>query len=77
MSRESSPYQFHDELERRDAGYHYKYPLAPITSWSEEDSPQWSYMGEGRPSDWRKKLYPSEWCKMPIILTGDEYDYSK
>jgi len=48
MSRESSPYQFHDELERRDAGYHYKYPLAPIASWSEEDSPQWSYMGEGR-----------------------------
>jgi len=45
MSRESSLYQFHDELEMRDAGYEYRYPKIPAISWSEEDSPQWAFLG--------------------------------
>ena len=45
MSRESSLYQFHDELEMRDAGYEYRYPKIPAVSWSEEDSPQWAFLG--------------------------------
>ena len=48
MSRHTSFYQFHDELEMRDAGYEYHYPKTPTISWSEEDSPQWIFMGEGR-----------------------------
>ena len=48
MSRHTSFYQFHDELEMRDAGYEYKYPKKMTITWSEEDSPQWAYMGEGR-----------------------------
>ena len=43
-----SLYQFNDELEMRDAGYEYKYQNTPAISWSEEDSPQWAFMGEGR-----------------------------
>ena len=45
MSRYTSPYQFYDDLEMRDAGYEYKYPNTPTISWSEEDSPQWKYLG--------------------------------
>ena len=45
MSRYTSPYQFYDDLEMRDAGYEYKYPNIPAVSWSEEDSPQWEYLG--------------------------------
>ncbi len=45
MSRYTSPYQFHDDLEMRDAGYEYKYPKTPAISWSEEDSPQWKFLG--------------------------------
>ena len=45
MSRYTSPYQFHDELEMRDAGYEYQYPKTPAISWSEEDSPQWKFLG--------------------------------
>ena len=67
MSRYTSPYQFHDDLEMRDAGYEYKYPKTPAISWSEEDSPQWAYMGEGRPP----------LCKFHFIrdnLRGDTHD---
>ena len=60
MSRYTSPYQFYDDLEMRDAGYEYKYPKTPAISWSEEDSQQWADMGEGRsPCDnLLFKLYP-------------------
>ena len=40
-----SLYQFNDELEMRDAGYEYKYQNTPAISWSEEDSPQWKFLG--------------------------------
>jgi hypothetical protein len=45
MSRYSSFYQFHDDLEMRDAGCEYRYPNPPAISWSEEDSPQWKFLG--------------------------------
>ena len=45
MSRYTSPYQFYDDIEMRDAGYGYKYPKVPAVSWSEEDSPQWKFLG--------------------------------
>ena len=48
MSRFLSLYNFYDELEMRDAGYEYRFPKITPISWSEEDSPQWAYMGEGR-----------------------------
>ena len=48
MSRYTSPYQFHDELEMRDAGYEYKYPKTPAISWTEEDSPQWEFLGANK-----------------------------
>jgi len=72
MSRYTSPYQFYDDLEMRDAGYEYKYPKVPAISWSEEDSPQWAYMGEGRQPDWTKHLYPSEWCRTVKYDTGGD-----
>ena len=74
MSRYTSPYQFHDELEMRDAGYEYQYPKTPAISWSEEDSPQWAYMGEGRQPDWIKHLYPSEWCRTVKLYKEETYD---
>jgi len=43
-----SLYQFNDEQEMRDAGYEYRFPKISSVTWSEEDSPQWAYMGEGR-----------------------------
>jgi hypothetical protein len=48
MSRYSSFYQFHHDLEMRDAGYEYEYPNIPAISWSEEDSPQWKYLGANK-----------------------------
>ena len=71
MSRYTSPYQFYDDLEMRDAGYEYKHPNTPTISWSEEDSPQWKYLGEGRQPDWTKHLYPSEWCRIPKYDTRE------
>tara|TARA_R110000803_G_scaffold121919_1_gene189981 strand:- start:397 stop:585 length:189 start_codon:yes stop_codon:yes gene_type:complete len=43
-----SLYNFYDEQEMRDAGYDYKFRMCTIESWSDEDSPQWAYLGEGK-----------------------------
>ena len=51
MSRYTSPYQFYDDIEMRDAGYEYKYPKVPAVSWSEEDSPQWKFLGANKLSE--------------------------
>lgn len=35
-------------MEMVDAGYEYEYPRQSTILWSDEDSPQWAYLGEGR-----------------------------
>ena len=64
MSTYTSPYQFYDDLEMRDAGYEYQHPKVPAISWSEEDSPQWAYMGEGR----------TPLCKINFIINNPRGD---
>ena len=64
MSRYTSLYQFHDDLEMRDAGYEYKYPKTPAISWSEEDSPQWAYLGAN-------KLFKKSSISCKHSMTGD------
>jgi|TARA_B110001454_G_scaffold196690_1_gene199730 hypothetical protein len=43
-----SLYNYYDRMEMMDAGYEYEYPRRPTILWSDEDSPQWAYLGEGR-----------------------------
>ena len=43
-----SLYNFYDRMEMVDAGYEYEYPRQSTILWSDEDSPQWAYLGEGR-----------------------------
>ena len=43
-----SLYNYYDRMEMIDAGYEYEYPRRPTILWSDEDSPQWAYLGEGR-----------------------------
>ena len=67
MSRHTSFYQFHDELEMRDAGYEYKYPNPPAISWTEEDSPQWEFLGAN-------KLFKESNIPCKHSMTGDVDD---
>ena len=64
MSRYTSPYQFYDDIEMRDAGYEYKYPKVPAVSWSEEDSPQWKFLGVN-------KLFKKSNISCKHSMTGD------
>jgi hypothetical protein len=48
----------------RDAGYEYEYPNIPAISWSEEDSPQWKYLGAN-------KLFKESNIPCKHTMTGD------
>ena len=44
----ASAYTYYDRLELRDAGFTYAYDYPETVCWIEEESEQWSFLGEGR-----------------------------